>query len=229
MKMERINDITLKFTFTLEELHERGIDRNQFWCQKDKGEVLIEDMLEEAYVYEEFEADGPIWIETRVLDVVVEVFLTKGGKELIFPLSENDLAQIGLKTSDKEGGPLKMNHDMFSSKLQNKTVVTEKNVQGIQTGYHASVYKFKDFEYIIQLAQRLRLPFYDCKLYSFNNGYYLVVQYPESKAIRNKDMIENIILEYGDRAYTSLHRLEEYGKVIMDSNAIAQVKTYFKV
>ena len=122
-----------------------------------------------------------------------------------------------------------MNHEMFSSQLENRISASDKHDNPQHVFYHSSVYRFKDIENIIQLAHRMNLPFFDTKLISFNNQYYLVVQYPETRWVRDKGWIESLILEYGERGHTSIYRLQEYGKVILSENAISTIKDYFKV
>lgn len=192
--------------------------------------MLFVDMMEEAYEKEQFKADGPLWVEAYMHDHCVEILVTKGKdySDTLTGRAYEPTLESWNKSSNKGGGH-KMSHDMFSSQLQNRSLVADNQVNSQQTVYYTSVYKFRDIENVIQLSQRLHLPFFDSKLISFSNQYYLVVQYPENKWIKGKDIIESLILEYGDRSYTSIYRLEEYGKVILAENAIATIKNYFKV
>lgn len=121
-----------------------------------------------------------------------------------------------------------MNHEMYSSQLENRSYVPEhRSAQNKQT-YHSSVYKFKDIENVIQLSHRLPQPFFNSMMIQFEKMYYLVVFYPEQRFLRNRDWVESLVLEYGDRTHISVHRLEEYGKMIISSNALATIKHYFR-
>lgn len=228
MDIRRIDESTIRIILTEAELLERGIEKKEIWQNKDKGEMLFIDMMEEAYEKERFAADGPLWIEAHMYDYGVEIFVTKGEKRNSLNLKGTGYKDIAaLESRDKGGDHNSMNHEMFSSKLQSKSPSTDSRTHIQNTVYYSSVYKFYDVEYIIQLAQRLPLPFFDSKLISYNGHYYLVVQYPESKWIRSKDMVESLILEYGERAHVSVYRLEEYGKIIISENAIVTMKKYF--
>ncbi|GAA0380386.1 adaptor protein MecA [Bacillus horti] len=121
-----------------------------------------------------------------------------------------------------------MNHDMYSSQLENRSFTPEHKLSQHKTVYHSSVYKFKDIENVIQLSHRLPQPFFNSKMVQFNKLYYLVVYYPEHRFIRNRDWVESLVLEYGERTPISVHRLEEYGKMIISDNALATIKHFFK-
>gem|GEM_PF-1991056 len=227
MEIRRIDESTIKFILTEAELLERGIEKKEIWQSRTKGEMLFIDMMEEAYEKERFEADGPLWIEAHIYDYCVEILVTKGEKTDSLHLREMG-AKGKSESSDKGGDHTTMNHEMFSSKLQNKSISTDYKTQLKNTVYYSSVYKFTDIENVIQLAHRMSLPFFNSKLICYNNHYYLVVQYPEAKWIRSKDVVESLILEYGERAHTSVHRLEEYGNIILSENAITTLKIFFK-
>lgn len=118
-------------------------------------------------------------------------------------------------------------HEMFSSQIENQTPAQEWKVQGNQAQCYSSVYRFKDIEYVIQLAQRVTQPFLDNSLYRFENQYYLIIFFPENRLLRGRDWFESLILEYGERSHLTTHRLREYGNQIMEQNALANVKNYF--
>jgi adapter protein MecA 1/2 len=230
MEIRRIDDVTLKFTLTEDELESRGIEQDEIWCDREKGEKLFIDMLEEAYQKTRFEVDGPLWVEAHMYDDGVEITVTKGQSKTSMNISEsndnNDSHYTALE-NDKGGDQSMMNHDMYSSQLSNRSIVEDNLTDQKNLILHSSVYRFKDIENVIQLAHRLTLPFYNSKLFHFNHNYYLVVMYPEQKLIRGKDWVESLILEYGERGHITIHRLEEYGKAILLENAFAHVKEYF--
>ncbi|WP_202078672.1 adaptor protein MecA [Caldalkalibacillus salinus] len=121
-----------------------------------------------------------------------------------------------------------MNHDMYSSQIENRSYVTEQQTGQKSPTLHSSVYKFRDIENVIQLAHRLPQPFFNSKLFQYHSYYYLVVYFPESRLVRGKDWVESLILEYGERCHVTTHRLEEYGRELITENALATIKAYFK-
>lgn len=122
-----------------------------------------------------------------------------------------------------------MNHEMYSSQVENRSIVPDMLKGNDTISYHSSVYKFRDIEEVIQLSHRLTLPFFNTRLLRYDLYYYLVVMLPEQRVMRSNDWVENLILEYGERGSLSIHRLQEYGKTILSENAIATIVKYFKL
>lgn len=122
-----------------------------------------------------------------------------------------------------------MNHEMYSSQVENRSIMPDVLKSNDAISYHSSVYKFRDIEEVIQLSHRLTLPFFNTRLLRYDLYYYLVVMLPEQRVMRSNDWVENLILEYGERGSLSIHRLQEYGKTILSENAIATMVKYFKL
>lgn len=120
-----------------------------------------------------------------------------------------------------------MNHDMYSSQIENRSLVAEQQARKQTSVYHSSVYMFRDIEHVIQLAHRLPQPFFNSKLYGYKQLYYLVVFFPENRTLRG-NWVESVILEYGERCHLTVYRLDEYGKRILSENAVATIKDCFK-
>ena len=56
------------------------------------------------------------------------------------------------------------------------------------------------------------------KLYSFEDKYYLYIEFPEEQYEENEiDDLLSILLEYGHETNVTIHRIEEYGKCIIDA------------
>ncbi|MDX8364824.1 genetic competence negative regulator [Cytobacillus sp. IB215665] len=86
-------------------------------------------------------------------------------------------------------------------------------------------YEFSSFEDVIQLAGRLfLLNITDGKLYSYNNRFYI---HFDEKIDLYKEHFIAVVAEYGNPATITTHRVHEYGKLLMDENAIQQLYEYF--
>lgn len=120
-----------------------------------------------------------------------------------------------------------MNHDMYSSKLENRTLASPRSANVNPPDSISCLYKFKDIEDLISLAYRLPQPFFDTKILRMDGLYYLAVLYPEQRMVRGSDSVEGLILEFGERTQVTIHRLEEYGRVILAKNAIARLRNIF--
>lgn len=89
------------------------------------------------------------------------------------------------------------------------------------------IFLFNQFEDLIQASSTLSKYNIDGgQIYSFEGTYYLYLE-NETINLLNKENIIAILSEYGLPSIISIHRLKEYGKKIMSSNALAKIKKYF--
>ncbi|MGG3801091.1 genetic competence negative regulator [Metabacillus fastidiosus] len=87
------------------------------------------------------------------------------------------------------------------------------------------IYEFKTFEDLIQLSKCLfHLNIHDGMIYSYENQYYLLIG--ENQPMYVEDLI-SILAEYGHPSTITIHRLEEYGKCLMEEHAIQQLYHFF--
>jgi adapter protein MecA 1/2 len=89
-----------------------------------------------------------------------------------------------------------------------------------------SVYKFTDFEEIIQLAHRLvKMKIVISSSIFWKDPFYYVAVHDSEEG--TKKSLEPIILEYADRTRLTIHYLEEYGKEIFCKNGIESLYKLF--
>ncbi|HEK9102232.1 genetic competence negative regulator [Bacillus pfraonensis] len=87
------------------------------------------------------------------------------------------------------------------------------------------LYEFATFEDVITLASRLyNLGVTGGKLYTWDGRFYLWME--EEPALLKADIIA-ILAEYGNSSTVTIYRIMEYGKELMDSQAIQQIYKYF--
>jgi adapter protein MecA 1/2 len=88
------------------------------------------------------------------------------------------------------------------------------------------LFEFSSIEEVIQLSQRFHSMKVDGgSLYAMNDKYYLFF---ENVVIEDKNKIISVLAEYGDPSLLSIHRLMEYGKLIIKNNAIETISIFFK-
>ncbi|WP_026689455.1 genetic competence negative regulator [Alteribacter aurantiacus] len=88
------------------------------------------------------------------------------------------------------------------------------------------VYKCVDFEDVIQLSHRLhQLGITKGTLFSYLGHYYL--HFTDYDLLGDPDTFIAILAEYGQSSHVTIHRLLEYGKVLMKDNAVKRVKECF--
>lgn len=84
-------------------------------------------------------------------------------------------------------------------------------------------YEFHSLEDIIYLTDHLmRLGVESGMLYSYHDKFYLLFD-----EFENNDDFIAILSEYGNPATITTHRVHEYGKLLMEENAIQQIFNYF--
>ncbi|MGN7942771.1 genetic competence negative regulator [Virgibacillus sp. 6R] len=87
------------------------------------------------------------------------------------------------------------------------------------------IYEYDSFEDIIQCAKYLvHLQINGGMIVNYNNKYYLLLNDNQDIDIDN---LVAILAEYGSPSTLTVHRLKEYGNIIMKDHAIKTIKHYF--
>ncbi|KOC83921.1 genetic competence negative regulator [Bacillus velezensis] len=87
------------------------------------------------------------------------------------------------------------------------------------------IYQFHSFEDIIQLAGSLhRIGITGGTVYHYENQYYVSL---EDLGSRSAEGVIAVLAEYGHPATITIYRLHEYGKLIMDGNAVETIQKHF--
>ena len=90
------------------------------------------------------------------------------------------------------------------------------------------IFFFRDFEYLIQAAQRIENIVEDGgKAYLYQGRYYLVFENTEIEQ-ESYDRLIAILSEFGEASTTTKYMLAEYGKVIVEEDAVSTLCHYFK-
>src|SRR5690554_2491017 len=94
MKIERINDNTIKFYISYMDIEDRGFNREEIWYNRERSEQLFWQVMEEAdHAEEDFEIEGPLWIQVQALEKGLEITVTKAqmskdGQNLEVPVDQ---------------------------------------------------------------------------------------------------------------------------------------------
>ncbi|MEW9501593.1 adaptor protein MecA [Jeotgalibacillus marinus] len=216
MEIERINDHTVKFYISYGDIEDRGFDREEIWYNRDKSEELFWEMMDEVHQEEDFAIEGPLWIQVQALEKGLEILVTKAqvtkdGQRFELPIPEDK--QRDGSVSDQIEEYLEEHFEMEESEDYDILDFTM---------------KFKDFEDLISLSKRFDHEQLITKLYAFENVYYLFVEFAEDLFEENDvENILSVLLEYGLDTQVTVHRLEEYGKVVMKEKVFENVRNYF--
>lgn len=219
MEIERINDHTVKFYISYMDIEERGFKREEIWYNRERSEELFWEMMDEVHQEEDFMLDGPLWIQVQALEKGLEILVTraqlsKDGQKFEISIPEDKLKDLPLddRLEDlmDQHFTIKDGEEEFDESLE-------------------FVLTFKDFEDIISLSKLHGLEDVDTKLYSYQNKYYLFVQFLDEEI--PEEEVENalsILLEYGQEAQVTIHVLEEYGNLIIQDEVFMELRKYFQ-
>ncbi|MCG8397657.1 genetic competence negative regulator [Bacillus atrophaeus] len=87
------------------------------------------------------------------------------------------------------------------------------------------IYQFRSFEDIIQLSESLqRIGIMGGTVYHYEGQYFLSL---DDLGSRSSEGVVAVLAEYGSPTTLTIYRLQEYGKVIMDGNAVETIRTHF--
>ncbi|MBD1383064.1 adaptor protein MecA [Metabacillus arenae] len=223
MEIERINEHTVKFYISYGDIEDRGFDREEIWYNRERSEELFWEMMDEVHEEEDFMVEGPLWIQVQALDKGLEVIVTraqmsKDGQKIELPISEDKLKDLPVDENIES----MLDHHFNKSDQTKASSTSTDDTQQLEF-----VLKFDDFENLISLSKNTVNGF-DNSLYSFENQYYLFVNFEEDE--QEDEEVENILsilLEYGQESKLTIHRLEEYGKEVIKNHALKTIRKHF--
>ncbi len=215
MEIERINENTVKFFLSYIDIEERGFTREEVWYNRDKSEELFWEMMDEVSDESEFEVEGPLWIQVHAMSGGIEVTVTRAqmsddGEPLESPFTSDDprkLFQHGKMYDEDDDTMSGIGEDTFE--------------------WNDNMFVFAEFDDLIPLAGKMKEYEIKTTLYSFENKYYLHSIYDEEMEGSRKTDLFSVLLEFGTPSNMSIHRLEEYGKLIIGADVFPTINQYF--
>ncbi len=219
MDIERVNDHTMKFYISYIDIEDRGFNREDIWYNRDKSEQLFWEMMDEARGHDDFFIDGPLWIQVQALEKGIEVLVTKAqlskdGQKLELPIGLDKIIDIPLDERIES---------LFEQELEE-----EAGAIFNEDGTFGFLIKFDDFEHVISLSHRLIFEEIKDELYSFEDRYYVYVEFDEVVHDEEEiDRVLSVILEYGEESALTIHRVREYGKQVVAERALETIRHHF--
>ncbi|GAF66870.1 adaptor protein [Bacillus sp. TS-2] len=208
MDIERVNDSTIKFYITYADMEDRGFDREEIWYNRERGEELFFEMMNEVNERDEFVLDGPLWIQVHALDKGLEIVVTRG------QISDGHVKLEIPVTQEEE--------DLNSA--EDEDAIHEVD----DPEYIELILGFSDIEDVISLSHSFENEEVENDLYYFEGTYYLhtLFHYERFSEDEQDDMLSQM-LEFGYESDISIHRILEYGKEIMAEKALSKLKQSF--
>ncbi len=217
MEIERINENTVKFFLSYMDIEERGFTREEVWYNRDKSEELFWEMMDEVNDEAEFEAEGPLWIQVHAMSGGIEVTVTRAqlsedGEPLDSPFGVDDPRKLF------------QHHDELFENDEDSTSAMDRGA----FEWNDNMFVFNEFDDLIPLA--VRAADYEVKtsLYSYEDKYYIYLEYDDEvmKNARKSDLY-SVLSEFGEPSNMTIHRIREYGTLIMDEDVFSKIQAYF--
>ncbi|PBB06128.1 adaptor protein MecA [Salimicrobium humidisoli] len=230
MEIERINENTVKFYITYQDVEQRGFNREEIWYDRERSEQLFWDMMDEVSDQEDFSPEGPLWIQVQAMDKGMEIIVTKAqlsqdGQKLELPDEEDKNIDIPM---DEKLESLLENEPSEKStaedKKDNEGEQEEENKEPLSFVLH-----FPDIEDVIQLSHYLTLPdSVHNALYHYEEGYYLSVRFQDENMGDNiQENYLSRLMEFGSETKHTVHVINEYGNPIFEEDALQSIKKHF--
>lgn len=174
-------------------------------------------MMDEINEQSDFAVEGPLWIQVHSKNDGIEVTVTKAvadNDELLnSPMYNEGLNNVFKEQSD---GTFESIEDLLRNSLETDGEWAE------------NTFIFNEFEDVIQIASRMHQFQAKTALYVHEDDYYLHVEY-DLDLMTNEDKTNmfSVLSEFARPASMTIHRLQEYGKVIFDKDVFTQIEKYF--
>ncbi|MBB6448476.1 adapter protein MecA 1/2 [Geomicrobium halophilum] len=219
MEIERINDTTIKFYITYADIEDRGFDSDEIWYNRERGEEFFFEMINEAHDHENFEIEGPLWIQVQAFDKGLEIVVTRGqmndgNVKLEIPVGKDK------EDNEIDDNIVDMLDEQLRSRQKDRDSLTPEDPLSI-------VIAFQDLEDLIALSKAVKLENVKNEIYSLENVYYLHIEFDDYYDEDEQDNMLSRVLEYGDESDVSIHRIREYGNTIVPDHGVEVLSSYF--
>lgn len=217
MEIERINETTIKFYITYHDIERRGFDKEEIWYNRERGEELFFEMMNEVNDEDTFEMNGPLWVQVHALDKGLEVIVTRG------QINDGNVKLEIPVGDDKEDSPV----DQSIVDMLDQQFVHDKDNELVKDHSLSVVIGFRDFEELISLSHSFQEEINN-SLHHFEDKYYIFVTLDESFTDEQQDNLLSRMLEFGYESDITIHRMLEYGKTIIEDDALKVVREQFR-
>ena len=225
MEMERINENTIRVSIGNEDLAERGITFLDLLGNQKQIESFFYSILEEVDVDEQFQETDSVTFQVLPNQDGLELFISKN-----LPLDdmENIEAMEDNLLGDSFSNFLK-EHIASQDNKKDERIDEEIDMIPNDGNVQEAVFRLDNFEAMIALAKNIKLHNVLTYLYQFKEEYFFRVSFfveEKGEAQVKNDLSQ--IYEYANGTGVTTDILEEYGQVIMESNALELTRYYFK-
>ncbi|WP_239614102.1 genetic competence negative regulator [Cohnella mopanensis] len=197
MRMERLSQDKIRIFLTFDDLTERGIQKEDMWREIPKVHELFSEMMDQAYNELGFDASGPLAVEVFAMPAQGMVVIVTRGK----------LDRDSDSTSEDE------------EEVYELEVTLEQS--------EAIIYRFRDIEDAIGAAKTLVSHLTEeGRMYRYQNQWVLCFD-PAGLESSGYHALIAVLAEYGEATSITPAVLEEYGQLIIGSQAVKVLAEHF--
>lgn len=222
MEMEHINENTIRVKIENTDLEERGITFLDLLGNQKQIENFFYSILEEVDIHEEFQQTDAVTFQVVPNKNGLELYISKGN-------NFKDMADEYFSEDEiwKEDAKLMMN-DLDENSLDEKADDIDEYQEEEGNTMKKIVVVFKEFDDFIQLSKHLYMECGLSNLYYYNERYYAeLIFFVDEMIIRTPEAEIAVAVEYGEKVKLTGDVLNEYGKKIMETNALELTRHYF--
>lgn len=232
MRIERVDDTTVKLFITYGDIEARGFKREDLWTNRQRGEEFFWSMMEEINEEEDFVVEGPLWIQVHAFEKGVEVTISKSKNEDMMNMSDDSMNnEFDRQLSELLEQTFEEEHEeaSHSRRAQSQSHTSGHSKQARPQNGRLVMVKFDDLESVIEYAHHHNQPTDDFEdlLYMLNNEYYYAIHFDDSVVEETINDFYSQLLEFAIPSDKSEVYLNDYGKIIMSHNVTAQVRRFF--
>ncbi|WP_379946623.1 adaptor protein MecA [Enterococcus devriesei] len=213
MEMEHINENTIRVIIENEDLAERGITFLDLLGNHREIESFFYSILEEVDIEDEFKSSEAVTFQVLPKNDGLELFISKN-------LTTEDISKMNNSTEFEVND--------FDQLIRQQILANSESLEENSNKNNLRVFQLSSFEDMIELASYHFLDDAWCDLYLLNETYYLQVYFdPEIYGEYALADTTAEILEYASASSVSTEMLEEYGKLLMQRDAIEITRAHF--
>lgn len=219
MEMENINENTIRVLIENSDLEERGITFLDLLGNQKQIESFFYSILEEVDVDNQFHESDAITFQVLPNGNGLELFISRGMN------GDEDYENVnGSSQLEHVVDYIKKQTKNFNEREKKASDMDEDDMAPVEV-----VFKFQTFDDFLELAKRMFLESGISSLYYYDKHYYLaVVYFIDEMTETNLDNEILKALEFAEESDIATEVLSEYGKLVIQDNALEVARHYFK-
>ncbi|MBS4761488.1 adaptor protein MecA [Carnobacteriaceae bacterium zg-ZUI252] len=223
MKMEHINENTIKVMIGHSDLEDRGITFFDLLGNQNQVESFFYEILEEVGVRHEFEGLDAVTFQVVPKNDGLDLYISKGMNTGL----KDHLKHTFQSSPDAlKNTPLDQVIQIFEKEEKQQKEKAKMSSKGRTSTEKYQVYVFEKFLDVVSFAQSVKTEkIYINHLYHFDDAYYWIHQLNHET---NKQAIHYRAIEHGTVSVISPMIVKEHGQLIIENDAIHLMNTHFK-